>query len=221
MTILSASGDPPPDAVIERAAEVLSAGGVVVLPTDTVYGLAVLARLPGLAERLFALKRRPPEVAVPVLVADLDQARALAGDDLPDVARRLMERFWPGGLTVVVPRRPELRLELGGHDDDTVGLRLPAHPVPVALAARVGPLAVTSANLHGRPTPESAPGVIAQLGDGPDLVLDAGPCTGAASTVVSCVGDEVRVLREGTVAAADVVAVAGRRSDAEGDGGPR
>ncbi len=178
----------------------------MVVPTDTVYGLAVLAQRRGAAARLFAMKRRPPDVALPVLVADVDQARALAGDDLPDVARRLMERFWPGGLTVVVRRRPGAGLELGGPDDETVGLRLPAHPVPVALAARLGPLAVTSANVHGRPTPETALEVVDELGDEVGLVLDGGRCAGAASTVVSCVGDEVRLLREGTVPFADIVA---------------
>ena len=225
-TILSASGAAPPRAAIDRAADVLGSGGVVVVPTDTVYGLAVLAERAGATSRLFALKRRPPEVALPLLVADVDQARALADDDLPDVARHLMKRFWPGGLTVVVPRRPGLGLDLGGTDHDTVGVRLPAHPVPVALAARLGPLAVTSANLHGRRTPETAAEVVDELGDEPGLVLDGGRCAGAASTVVSCLGGEVRLLREGTVPFADIVASAaavGNRTEVvdEPDEAPR
>lgn len=207
-TILSASGDPPLRAALDPAAEVLAAGGVVVVPTDTVYGLAVLAERGGGAAQLFALKRRPSDVAVPVLVADVDQALALGHEELPHVARQLMQRWWPGGLTVVVRRRSGLGLDLGGPDSETIGLRLPAHPVPVALAARLGPLAVTSANLHGRSPAETAGEALEQLGAEVGLVLDGGPCTGSASTVVSCLGDGVRLLRAGTVPFADVVAVA-------------
>ena len=196
----------------------LRAGEVVVIPTDTVYGLAVDPRIPGATALVFALKRRPPEVALPVLVADLDQARALAADPLPDVVSQLMERFWPGGLTIVVGRRPGLGLDLGGSEHDSIGLRLPDHPVPVALAARVGPLAVTSANLHGQETPTAASGVTEQLGDDTLVVVDGGHCAGAASTVVSCVGGEVQLLREGTVPFAEVVAAA---SGDERQGPPR
>lgn len=180
----------------------------MVVPTDTVYGLAVLAGLSGATARVFALKTRPPEVALPVLVADIAQATALAAEDLPTLARRLMQRWWPGRLTVVVRRRPQLGLELGGADHGTIGLRLPAHPVPLALAARLGPLAVTSANLHGRATPGTATGVVDQLGVDPGVVLDGGRCTGAASTVVSCVDGDLRLLREGAVPFADILATA-------------
>ena len=182
--VVAASGDPPPEDAVERAAEALRGGEVVVVPTDTVYGLAVVAALPGATARAFALKGRPGDVALPVLVADVDQALALAADDVPAGALRLMRRWWPGGLTVVVRRRGELGLELGGADDETIGLRVPAHPVPLALAARVGPLAVTSANLHGSPTPVTAAGVMEHLGAGLGVVLDAGACDGAPSTVV-------------------------------------
>ncbi len=192
---------------MERAAEALRGGEVVVVPTDTVYGLAVVAALPEAAARLFALKGRPGEVALPVLVADVDQALALADDDLPAAALDAMRRWWPGPLTVVVRRRGGLGLELGGTDDATIGLRVPAHPVPRGLAARVGPLAVTSANLHGSATPVTAAGVVEHLGAGVGLVLDAGPSDGVSSTVVSCLGDEMRLLRAGKVPFADIVAV--------------
>lgn len=210
--LLPAFGDPPPAPAIEDAADALAAGGIVVVPTDTVYGVAVDPRSPGGAARLFALKRRPPDVPLPVLVADLDQALALAADALPDAALRLMERFWPGGLTVVVRRRPALGLELGGRDDTTIGLRLPAHPVPVALAARAGAVATTSANRHGEATPAGAAEVAEDLGPGVEIVLDAGPCRGDASTVVTCVDGGVRVLREGAVPAAEVLAEGRGRS---------
>ncbi|MGI8759269.1 MAG: L-threonylcarbamoyladenylate synthase [Acidimicrobiales bacterium] len=206
--VVDASGDPPPRHAVDRAVGALGAGGVVVVPTDTVYGLAVAATQPGATEGLFALKQRPVHVALPVLVANLDQALALAADESLVVARRLMERFWPGAVTLVVPRRPGLGLDLGGPDDLTVGLRLPDHPVPVALAAAAGPLAVTSANRHGRPTPTALADVLAQLGAGVEVALDAGPLEGRASTVVSCAADGVRVLREGAVPAAEVLAAA-------------
>ena len=208
MPIIAASGDPPPPDPVACAVEALVAGEVVVIPTDTVYGLAVDPARPGATDRLFALKQRPAQVALPVLVASIDQALALAADDVAPAAGRLMERWWPGGLTIVVRRRDGIDLDLGG-DPSTVGLRLPAHPVPVALAGAVGPLAVTSANLHGLPTAVTAGEVVGQLGSVPGLVvLDAGPCSGQASTVVSCVGEELRVLREGAITAAEVLATA-------------
>ena len=215
--IVDVSGDPPPAAAIDRAVAALAAGGVVVIPTDTVYGLAADPRRTAV---LFACKERPTEVALPVLVADVGQALALAAEDLPGAARRLMARWWPGGLTVVVPRRPGLELDLGGPDDATIGLRLPAHPVPVALARRAGPLAVTSANRHGMPTPAGAGDAVAQLGTGPALALDGGDCRGRASTVVACLGGEVTILRQGAVPAAEVFASAGIRGPEEAGGGP-
>ncbi|MCU1381158.1 MAG: threonylcarbamoyl-AMP synthase, partial [Acidimicrobiales bacterium] len=183
---------------IDEVVEALLAGLPVVLPTDTVYGLAVDPSRPGATERLFAIKERPVAAALPVLVADVDQALALAGD-LPASARLLAERFWPGGLTLVVPRRPGLGYDLGGVDDATIGVRVPDHDVVREVARRVGPLAATSANLHGRPTPETAAEVATALGDGVALVLDGGRCAGAPSTVVSCTVEGVHVLREGRV----------------------
>lgn len=204
--VLDASGDPPPAAAIDRAAAALAAGAVVVIPTDTVYGLAVDPRHPGATDRLFAAKQRPRDTALPVLVASVEQALTLAAEDLPAAARRLMARHWPGGLTVVVRRRPGLDLTLGG-DEATVGLRLPAAPVPVALAVAAGPLAVTSANLHGMVTPATVGEVLEQLDGGRRLdllALDAGPCRGAPSTVVACTDGEARVLREGALPAARI-----------------
>ena len=195
----------PADSGLDAATEALAAGAPVVLPTDTVYGVAVEPTRAGATDRLFAVKERPRTAALPLLVASLDQAVMLSGD-LPRTALALADAFWPGGLTLVVPRRSGLDLDLGGEDDTTVGLRLPDHPVPVALAERVGPLAATSANLHGRPTPAGAAEVAEELGDAVGLVLDGGPCRGAPSTVVACTPEGVTVLREGRVATADVLA---------------
>jgi L-threonylcarbamoyladenylate synthase len=195
----------PADSGLDVATEALAAGRPVVLPTDTVYGVAVEPTRTGATDRLFAVKARPRSAALPLLVASLDQALQLSGD-LPSTAVALAGAFWPGGLTLVVPRRPGLDLDLGGEDDTTVGLRQPDHPVPVALAERVGPLAATSANRHGRPTPGTADEVAAELGDAVDLVLDGGPCHGAPSTVVACTPEGVTVLREGRVPTAEVLA---------------
>ena len=198
----------PAESGLDAATEALAAGVPVVLPTDTVYGVAVEPTRAGATDRLFAVKERPRTAALPLLVASLDQAVMLSGD-LPSTAVALAEAFWPGGLTLVVPRRPGLDLDLGGEDDTTVGLRLPDHPVPVALAERVGPLAATSANLHGRPTPAGARAVAEELGDAVELILDGGPCRGLASTVVACTPEGVTVLREGRVPTADVLAAIG------------
>lgn len=198
----------PVDSGLDAAAEALAEGRPVVIPTDTVYGVAVEPTRPGATDRLFVVKERPRTAALPVLVASVHQAVELAGE-LPATAAALAEAFWPGGLTLVVPRRPGLDLDLGGEDDSTVGLRLPDHPVPVALARRVGALAATSANLHGQPTPEGADEVAARLGDAVELVLDGGPCAGAPSTVVACTAEGVTVLREGRVPTDEVLAAIG------------
>ena len=195
----------PADSGLDAATDALAAGRPVVLPTDTVYGVAVEPTRSGATDRLFAVKERPRTAALPLLVASLDQALQLSGD-MPPTAVALAEVFWPGGLTLVVPRRPGLDLDLGGEDDMTVGLRQPDHPVPVALAQRVGPLAATSANLHGRPTPATADEVATELGESVELVLDGGPCAGAPSTVVACTAEGITVLREGRVPTADVLA---------------
>ena len=180
--ILAAAGDPPPAAVLEEARSALVAGFPVGIPTDTVYGLAAHPATPGATERLFSVKRRPRDVDLPVLVADVDQARALT-TAVPAVAVELMERFWPGPLTIVLPRAPELDADLGD-DEATIGVRCPAHPVPRALCSLVGPLATTSANRHGEPTAATAMEVADSFGDAVPVVLDGGPCRGAPSTVV-------------------------------------
>ena len=195
----------PADSALDAATEALAAGLPVVLPTDTVYGVAVEPTRSGATDRLFTVKERPRTAALPLLVASVDQALQLSGD-LPPTAVALADAFWPGGLTLVVPRRSALALDLGGEDDATVGLRQPDHPVPLALAERVGPLAATSANRHGRPTPPTADEVAAELGGTVELVLDGGRCAGAPSTVVACTADGVTVLREGRVPTADVLA---------------
>jgi L-threonylcarbamoyladenylate synthase len=206
MTVVPVADPPSPEAV-ERAGRALASGHVVALPTDTVYGLAVDPFDPAAAERVFSVKRRPHHVELPVLIADEDQVAALASA-VPAAARLLMARFWPGALTIVLPRRAGLGAHLGA-GRATVGVRRPAHPVPLALCRALGPLAATSANLHGQPPLTTAGAVAAAFGGRVALVLDGGPCTGSPSTVVDCTLDEPRLLRQGRIPWAQVLEALG------------
>ena len=190
---------PPDDTAPDPWAVVLddlSAGRMVVVPTDTVYGVGVVATDPVAVASLFRLKARDRHKPIAVLVADLDQARKVGRFDA--VASRLAERFWPGGLTLVVPRAPGFRTELGG-DRDTVGIRCPNHDRLRSLLARSGPLAVTSANPAGERTPATAAAIAAVFGDAVSSVIDGGTLAGVASTVVDCTGATPDVLRQGPV----------------------
>jgi L-threonylcarbamoyladenylate synthase len=190
---------PDDDAGREAAAEVLRAGGIVALPTDTVYGIAVALDTPGGIDALFAAKRRPPEKGVMLLLANAAQAPSIGA--WPVDAATLAAAFWPGGLSLVVPQRPDVPLPLaltGGAP--TIGLRTPDHPAPRALAAAVGPLPTTSANVSGLPEARTAEEIVEQLGDAISLVLDGGTARGGpASTVVDCTVDPPRVLRAGAI----------------------
>jgi L-threonylcarbamoyladenylate synthase len=179
-------------------AEALRSGLVVLLPTDTVYGLAVDPTVPGATERLFALKGRRRDVPIAVLVADAEQALAIADPLLPESARSLVERHWPGALTVVVRRHPGWTADIGD-SRGTVGLRCPDDEFLRDLCREVGPLATTSANRHGEPTLPTAAEVVATL-PYVDLVVDRGPRNEPPSTVVDCTVDPPRVLRQGAVA---------------------
>jgi L-threonylcarbamoyladenylate synthase len=180
-----------------RAGELLEAGRIVALPTDTVYGVAAPVSAPGLVARLFPLKARDVSKPVAVLVADLAQAATLVS--VTGIAEVLAGQFWPGALTMVLPRTDEFDVDLGGAGQ-TVGVRCPAHDRLLGLCRRLGPLATTSANRSGRPTPESGAEVASELaGTEVAAVVDAGRLEGTASTVVRVVGGELTVLREGPV----------------------
>jgi L-threonylcarbamoyladenylate synthase len=198
------------------AVELLRAGSIVAVPTDTVYGIAADLALPDAIERLFAAKQRPPEKAVAVLLADAEQAATLA--DLPPAARLLAERFWPGGLTLVLRVRPGTRLpDVLAAGTPTIGVRVPDHDCPRALARALGPLPTTSANLSGAPDARDATEVAATLGDAVALVLDGGPTRGGpASTVVDCTVGAPVIRRVGAIspsAIAEVLARAGIEAD--------
>lgn len=179
----------------------LRAGEPVVIPTDTVYGVAVDPSIEGATERLFALKGRPPDKALPVLGASIESLRLVAQFDRR--AESLAERFWPGALTLVLPRADGFEWPLGGKGDATVGVRIPDHAVALELLESYGPLAVTSANRSGEP-PATTADETRRAFENRVQVLDGGPCTGgAASTVLSLVG-EPHILRAGALTPAEL-----------------
>jgi len=183
---------------VQRAVEVLRSGGLVAFPTETVYGLGANADDPRAVLRIFEAKGRPPGRSLTVHLGPL--ARPEAWGEWPESARRLASAFWPGPLTVIVPRLARVSdLVSGGRD--TVGLRVPNHPLAIALLdAFGGGVAAPSANRSGRVSPTRAEHVRAELGDAVDLVLDGGACpVGLESTVLSLAEDPPRVLRLGAI----------------------
>ena len=196
-----------PDEALSRLVVALSADGVVVLPTDTVYGLAALPTSRPAIDALFALKGRGHDVPLAMLCADLDQVLGVVDPALAVAVSALAERWWPGPLTLVLPRRSGVKLHLG-EPSDTVGVRVPDHDLVRAVARAMGPIAATSANRHGYPTPSTAERAAVMLGPGVALVVDGGNLEARSSTVVDGTGDPWRVLRDGPVAGADVIAAA-------------
>ena len=179
---------------LDAAESALRAGELIVLPTDTVYGLAAL---PSSMEPLFALKGRPASVPIAVLVESLEQAASVA--TMSDAVERLARVFWPGPLTIVRPR-------VDG--TGTVAVRCPDHAFVRLLAQRVGPLAVTSANRHGAPTPAEAHAAAASLAGDVAVVIDGGPLHGVASTVVDASDAELTIIRLGQITEEQIRAAA-------------
>lgn len=186
---------PDLSASVAAAAEALAEGGVIVLPTDTVYGLAARLDSPAAAEMIYDLKGRPDDKALQVLVPDVSWLSRLA--EPRAAATVLAEAFWPGALTIVVPDR-------GGA---TIGLRAPDHALAQAVLAAAGPLRATSANRSGEPTPHELSDIVELFGDGVAVYLDGGRIEGTASTVVEVVDDDIRVSREGSIATREIMRV--------------
>lgn len=185
-------------AILKRAVEILRGGGLVAYPTDTVYGLAALPTDGAAVRRLFEAKGRAPDQATPLLIAWAEQLPIVA-TEVPASAWLLIEAFWPGALTIVLPKAQTFRSVAVG---ETVGVRVPDHPTPRELARMLGgPITGTSANLSGpNPEPLTADDVRSQLGDVVDLVIDGGRCAGGRpSTVVDCTVAPPRILREGGI----------------------
>jgi L-threonylcarbamoyladenylate synthase len=182
---------------IKQALEVLHQGGTVAFPTDTVYGLAALASTNETIEKLFAIKERPQDRAIAVLLGQTSDLEKITQDPSP-AALRLAVRFWPGPLTLVVPKHPQIPEIISPWP--TIGVRIPDHPVALALLQTAGPLAVTSANLSGKANTTTAEEVEAQLHGRVDLILDGGETPGGIpSTVVDMTGETPVVLREGPI----------------------
>jgi L-threonylcarbamoyladenylate synthase len=204
--VVPATGEPG-DPAVARAAEVLRSGGLVAFPTETVYGLGALALDAAAVERVFRAKGRPSTDPLIAHVPSVDAARRLASS-WPALGDRLAERFWPGPLTLLVPRRPEVpdAVTAGG---PSVAVRVPAHPVALALLRAVdAPVAAPSANRFGRVSPTDAAHVVDELAGAVELVLDGGPTPlGVESTVVRVGEDHVEVLRPGGVTVEDLAEV--------------
>jgi L-threonylcarbamoyladenylate synthase len=197
-------------AEIAQAAEILRAGGLVAFPTETVYGLGADASNAAAVRRIFAAKGRPADHPVIVHVLDPSWLPRFARQ-VPEAAERLAARFWPGPLTLILPRAPGVPDVVTG-GQDTVGLRVPAHPVARALlAAFGGGIAAPSANRFGRISPTRAEHVRAELGAAVDMVLEGGACeVGVESTIVDLVGAAPAILRPGRIRPEDVAAALGR-----------
>lgn len=192
---------------IDEAVHALGRGGLVVLPTDTVYGIGADAFAPAAVAALLAAKGRGRQMPPPVLVPDVRTVDGLC-TDVPDAARRLMEAFWPGALTVICRAQPSLAWDLG-ETRGTVAVRMPDHPAALALLRRTGPLAVSSANRTGAPAARTAGEARAQLGDAVAVYLDGGTAPGGvASTIVDATTADLRVVRLGALGVDELSAVA-------------
>ena len=182
---------------IALACEVIRSGGLIAFPTDTLYGLGCDPHLPTALQKIYAAKGRSASKAIPVLISHSDQLESLVSD-LPEQSTRLMERWWPGALTLVLPKNPDLPPDLTPYPG--LAVRMPDHPIALSLLDQTGPLAVTSANLSDHENPQDAQGVLAQLDGVVDLILDGGSLLGGqASTIIDCMASEPKLLREGPI----------------------
>lgn len=180
---------------LDLAVRLIQNGAVIAFPTDTVYGIAAGAFNPEGILRLYQIKGRERLKAIPILIGSLEQL-PLVTAHVSGTARRLTSAFWPGALTLVVPKISKLPAEISPYP--TVGVRMPDHPVALAILNRTGPLAVTSANLSGQKEATTADEVLAQLGDSLSAIIDGGETPGGTpSTVVEVSGDELTILRPG------------------------
>jgi len=188
---------------IEKGITILKRGGLVAFPTDTVYGLGAGMTLPQAVARVYAVKSRPQSMALPLLVANTAQISEVA-QQIPSIAWRLIERFLPGALTIVLPRSDAVPPIVSG-GGATVAVRIPAHPIPIALIEGLGtPIIGTSANLSGHPSPLTAEEVHSQLGDKVDLIIDGGRCAGKESTIVDVTGETPIILRAGAISREEI-----------------
>jgi L-threonylcarbamoyladenylate synthase len=189
----------PLQEIVQKGIEIIKKGGIVAYPTDTIYGLGADTFNKKAVERVYTVKNRPREMALPVLLASIEQIKDVARD-IPDIAWQLAREFMPGGLTLVLYKSPKISdiITAGG---DTIAVRVPGHAIPIALIEGAGaPIVGTSANLTGKPNPLTALDVKTQLGDKVDLIIDGGRVPmGKESTIIDCTGQVPALLREGAI----------------------
>ena len=190
-------------AMLTHALRVLNAGGLVAFPTDTVYGVGALAFNQKAIESIYTAKDRPIEKAIPILIAEIEDMEKV-GVDVPQSAYRLAARFWPGPLTCIIPKQPTLPEAVSA--TSTVGVRMPDHEIARTLLRAAGPMAVTSANISGQPSPSTAEEVFAQLNGRIPLIIDGGRTPGGIpSTVVDCSTSELKILRKGPLSVEELL----------------
>lgn len=190
---------------IPTAKDILHTGGLIAFPTDTIYGVAADPFNPEAIQRIYTVKERTEEKALPVLIGNLDQLEDLVLF-VDERLNRIAKAFWPGPLTLILPKNARVPTDLTPYP--TIGVRMPNLAFTLALLEENGPLATTSANISGGPNPVDAASVMAQLGGRIDLILDGGPTSGpTASTVADLSGPEISILREGPISLADLQAL--------------
>jgi len=192
----------------KAALSVIQSGYLVAFPTDTVYGVGTSAFNNNAVEKIFLVKDRPNDRSIPVLLGDIADLEKVCTQVSP-LALKLASHFWPGPLTIVVPKHPDIPESVSRLA--TIGIRIPDHPVAEKLLRITGPLAVTSANLSGRNNPQSAGDVMEQLGGRIEMIIDGGRVgMGTASTVVNCLGSDPEILREGPISLKQIMAALSR-----------
>ncbi len=198
---------------IQKTLTTIKLGGVVAVPTDTVYGLACAVDNSAAIESLYQIKNRESIKAIPVLIADLSQI-SLVSKSMNKKAIILAKTFWPGAMTIIVPKNEMLPANLTVHP--TVGVRIPDHDWLRSIIRETGPLAATSANISGKVSPATANQVLEQLGGRIELIIDGGECKGGiSSTVVDCSTDEINILREGGIPTKEILSALGEESNLE------
>ncbi|MHB8512377.1 MAG: L-threonylcarbamoyladenylate synthase [Actinomycetota bacterium] len=199
------------DEALFRASEALRMGDLVVAPTDTIYGLLADAFKPWAIASVFEIKQRPRSLPLPILVSRPKQAWALCGG-VPDEALKLAEAFWPGPLTIVLPENPELDWDLGDRTG-TIALRMPDHKDLIELIANVGPVAGTSANPSGQPTPKTVKDIEKVFGDKIKVYLDDGPSKRETGSTIVDLTDGMKILREGPISEKELLTAMEKSSE--------
>ena len=201
--IISIASEEQQQAALESASRIILAGGIIAIPTDTVYGIAASAWNAAAISRIYQVKERDANKSIAVLLGDASQALLIA-DEFSPKAASLAAKYWPGGLTIIVSKKNNLPPNIS--NNDKIGLRIPDHPFIRDLIRKTGPLATTSANLSGQPAAKTVEEFRIILGDQLDLIIDGGTVKGSgiASTVVDCTLDPVKILREGAISSEEI-----------------